>query len=413
MLFLHRCRARRLLALSLACWSLSGHAQERMTADDAVALALSQTHLRQELDSSVDLARSEVLEAGIWSNPEFTVSEERGSGDARETSVVLSQQIELGGRRGLRIDAAELGVRSAEVAARYERARLRAEVLRGYSQVMAAERLKEARQRTASGLEDLAGVAGKRQQSGDLSGYESRRIRQASAQAKADAALADTQAITARARLAGWVGNAAMTAELDASPPLPGVPALASDAESAELNVLAAERAQTAAQARAESRLALPINIGIGTKRVEDIGISDNVMILELGVPLPLFDRNQASRARAAAEAQMAEARYQRTLMQTRNRRPAAMAEARQLSESARTLLESAVPEAARLTEIARASFAEGELDLVGLLDAHQAESDVLQQALEQQSRALDAVLELELLAPLGSDSTQPTLLKE
>ena len=83
------------------------------------------------------------------------------------------------------------------------------------------------------------------------------------------------------------------------------------------------------------------------------------------------------------------------------------------MSASARTLFEFAVPEAARLTAIARASFAEGELDLVGLLDAHQAETDVIQQALEQQSRALDALLELQLLSPLDTDLSNPAPLKE
>lgn len=414
----HRCKARRLLALSLACWALSGHAQQRITADEAVALAFSQAHVRQALDSSVDLARSEVLAARTWSNPELELSEERGDGgspggDARETSVVLSQEIEVGGRRGLRIDAAELGVHAAETTARYERARLRAEVLRAYSQVVAAERLRDARQGAAAGLRELAGVAGKRQQAGDLSGYESRRIAQASTQAGAEAVLSDTEARVARARLAGWVGEAALTAQLDPVPPLPAIPAPANDVESAELAVLGARREQAAAQARAESRLALPLSIGVGTKRVEDGGISDNLMILELGVPLPVFDRNQAGRARAAAEAGMADARYQQALLQTRSHRTAALEEARQLSVSARTLFESAVPEAARLTTIARASFAEGELDLVGLLDAHQAETDVIQQALEQQSRALDALLELQLLGPLDTDSSNPVPPKE
>ncbi|MFP7721524.1 TolC family protein [Lysobacter sp. A3-1-A15] len=389
-----------------------------MTADDAVALALSQAHVRKELDSSVDLARSEVLAARTWANPELALSEERGNGgspggDARETTVVLSQEIELGGRRGLRIDAAELGVRAAETAARYERARLRAEVLRAYSRVVATQRLRDARQRASAGLQELARVAGKRQQAGDLSGYESRRIAQASTQAGAEAALADTEARVARARLAGWVGEAALTAELDPVPPLPALPAPSDDEDSAELAVLQARREEAAAQARAESRLALPLSVGVGTKRVQDAGFSDNVMILELGLPLPLFDRNQADRARAAAESGMAEARYQRALLQTRSRRTAALDEARQLSASARTLFESAVPEAARLTAIARSSFAEGELDLVGLLDAHRAETDVVQQAIEQQSRALDALLELQLLSPIDTDSSSPAPLKE
>uniref|UniRef100_UPI0025C1727A hypothetical protein n=1 Tax=Arenimonas sp. TaxID=1872635 RepID=UPI0025C1727A len=92
----------------------------------------------------------------------------------------------------------------------------------------------------------------------------------------------------------------------------------------------------------------------------------------------------------------------------TRGRRAAARDSAERLSASARRLLETTVPEATRLTAVARASFAEGELDLVGLLDAHAAETDVLQQALDQHARALDAVLELQLLSPLSHPATDP-----
>lgn len=412
MSFPHRRKARRLLALALACWALSSPAQQRLTSSEAVALALSQPHVRQALDAEVDLARSEVLAARTWSNPRLELSAERGEGEARETSAVLSQEIELGGRRGRRIEAAGLGVRAAEVTARYERARLRADVLRVYSQVVAAERLRDARGQAAAALQALADVAGKRHRGGDLSGYESRRIGQASDQAEAEATLADAEAGAARARLAGWIGEVALTAELEATPPLPSIPALQDDVTPAGLEVLQARRDAAAAQADAEARLALPLSVGVGTQRVEEAGIRDNVLLLELGVPLPVFDRNRAGRARAAAESAIADAHWRRALLQARSRRAAARAEARLLSGAARALFESTVPEAARLTAIARASFAEGELDLVGLLDAHQAETDVIRQATDLQSRALEAVLELQLLGPPEPDR-QPVPLKE
>lgn len=413
MLFFHRCKARRLLALSLACWALSGHAQQRLSADEAVALALSQTHVRQALDAELEVARSDVLAARTWANPELRLSRERGdggiAGDARESTALLSQAFELGGRRGSRVDAAERGVRAAQLSVDYERARLRNEVLRAYSDVVAGERLGDVHARSAAGLQDLAGVAAKRYGAGDLSGYESRRIAQASAQAVARAAQAQAEARAARARLAGWIGESALTAELDDTPPLPAVPTLGDEVRSAELDLLQARREHALAQARAERRPTLPVNVGIGTKRIEDGSARDTLMVVELGVPLPIFDRNQAARARTAAEAERADAHYRRALLQTRGRRSAALEEARQLSASARTLLDNALPEAARLTEIARASFAEGELDLVGLLGAHEAETEVVEQALAQQSRALDALLELQLLSPLDPELSNPS----
>lgn len=405
------------MALLFACWASSSHAQQHLTADEAVALALSQPHVRQSLGAGIESARSDVLAARTWANPELGLSRERGSGgsvdDAQETTVVLSQAFELGGRRGLRVDAAEQGVRTARFAADYERARLRGEVLRAYSAVVAGERLREVQARTAAGLQGLAGVAGKRHRAGDLSGYESRRIAQAGRQALAKAALAHAEAGAARARLAGWIGDAALTAGFDEKPPLPTIPVLEDEVRSAELDFLQARREHAMALARAERRMALPVSIGVGNKRLEATGPSDNVAIIEFGVALPILDRNQAVRARTAAEAEQADAQYQRALLQTRSRRTAAHLAARELTASASALFDTAVPEATRLTEIARASFAEGELDLVGLLDAHQAETEVIEQALEQQSRALDALLDLQLLTPFDIPTTDPSPPKE
>jgi cobalt-zinc-cadmium efflux system outer membrane protein len=125
--------------------------------------------------------------------------------------------------------------------------------------------------------------------------------------------------------------------------------------------------------------------------------VVDNRVVVEFGVPLPVFERNQAGRARADAEARLAEAKYQRALLHASSAHAAALEEARQLSASARQLFDVAVPEATRLTGIARMSFAEGELDLLGLLDAYESENEVIDQALDQQARALEALLELHI----------------
>jgi len=411
-LLFHRCMGRCLLALLLVGWALPGHAQPRLTADQAVQLATSQPHVRAALEAGVERARSDVLAARTWENPTLELEQEREDSDAgapnRETSVLFSQPIELGGRRGLRRDAAEQGVVAAQVAVDYERARLRADVLRDYFAAVAAERRRQSQARLGEGLQALANTADKRRAAGDLSGYESRRIAQAHAQAHARAAEAEADAQAARARLAGRVGEVALTAELDPQLPPPAAPTAQDETRSAELDALRARRDHADAQARAERRFALPVEVGVGTKRMEHGGVRDDALLLQVGVPLPLFDRNQSERARTAAEARQAEAEYQRALLETRARRAAAVEQATRLSASARALLDRAVPEAEHLTAIARASYAEGELDLVGLLDAYAAEADVIDQALQQQARALEAQLELELLAPLSS--SQPSV---
>lgn len=408
MLFPNRCNRRRLLAFSLACWAFSSQAQPHLSADEAVALALAQPHVRQDLEAGVAIARSDVLAARTWSNPELELGRESvstgPSGGSRETTAMLSQTFELGGRRGLRLAAAEAGVDASLAGVDYERVRVRADVLRAYSAVVAGERRQQTFTRTAAGLDRLASVANKRQQAGDLSGYERRRIAQASAQARAQATQSGAESRSARARLAGWVGASALSAELDATPPLPAIPALHGEVHSAELAALKSHATHAQALARAEARAALPLTLGLGTTRVEEAGSVDNRVVVELGLPLPLFDRNQAARARSNAEADRADARYQRALLHASSAQAAALEEARQLSASARQLFDEAVPEATRLTAIAEASFGEGELDLLGLLDAYEAEAEVIDQALDQQARALEALLELHI------SPTEPSL---
>lgn len=404
---LHHGRLQRLWLLPLLGWALSGQAQERLTADQAVAKALSQTAVQDELAADIAVARSEVIAARTWANPTLAADREElrdgPLGAGSETSLVLSQPFELGGRRGLRIRAAEQGVAAAEAGVAHSRMQLRADVLRDYYSVVAAEQRAQAQRRIAEGLRGLASVADNRHRAGDLSGYESRRIAQAQMQAQARSEQAQAQAASARRRLAGWIGDAAMRAVFDPALVVPNVAGASADAHSTELDALAARRLHAQAQAQAANRPAIPLTVGVGTKRIRESGMSDDALIIQLALPLPIFDRNQGERARADAEVQRADAQYQRALQQTRARRLAARDAATRLAESARQLQRDAVPEAERLTAIARNSFAEGELDLVGLLDAYDAESAVIEQALDQQDKALEALLELERLSPATS----------
>lgn len=408
MLSLHRGLLQCLMALLLACCAvLPAQAQQRLSASEAVELALSQPHVRGDIEAGIDLARSDVLAARTWSNPTLEASRERLDegplGPSTETSLVLSQTFELGGRRSLKRRAAERGVVAAEATARYQRQQVKGEVLRAYFTAAASERQAQMLSSQLSGLQELARIADRRHQAGDLSGYESRRIAQARTQAEARHANALSQAKLARAELSGWTGEVGATAELtDALPPIPET--VTDQQTGLELQALKARSEQAEQAQQAANRLSFPVSVGLGRKRITEGGFSDDALVMEVGVPLPLFDRNQAERLRTSAEARRVDAQYRRALLQSQGRRAAAHDNALQLSESAQHLNQTVVPEAERLTEIARNSFAEGELDLVGLLDAYDAQASAVEQATEQQVLALEAILELERLT-----STTPT----
>ena len=400
--------ARHLLWLLLPV-AVAAHAQDTLSAEDAVRMALERPEIERSIAAGVDVARSDVIEARTWANPELEIERERAEdagyagGNATETSMILSQQLELSGRRGLRRRAAELGVSAAEAEAASERAQLRAEVLRRYYAVAVAERRLQAYTQWSEALQELARIAAQRSGVGDLAGYDSRRIAQSQAQAQAREAEAQAEHGIARGRLAAYVGEAAHDAELDADVSvLPAsVPMLPDKAApNADLAALDRRRAQAEAGVRAASRWSLPVTVGIGRKRFETAGASDEALLLQLSVPLPLFDRNQAESLRARGEARQAESRYLLAVSDIRARRRATWQEATSLGEAARLLRDSTVPQARELTQIARLSFAEGELGLVGLLDAFDAQVDVIDQSLDLQYRARLAALELEQLLP-------------
>jgi cobalt-zinc-cadmium efflux system outer membrane protein len=115
-------------------------------------------------------------------------------------------------------------------------------------------------------------------------------------------------------------------------------------------------------------------------------------------VPLPLFDRNQAAVARAAAQASAAEARYGQARAVAAARLQALWQQTDALTAAASRMRSDDVPQAAELTRIALVSFEAGELDLVGLVDALDADLEAREHVLDLELRARRAAIELDHL---------------
>lgn len=403
-MFLFPGRADRLsLALVALCCATGADAQQRLTAAEAVARAMANEQLQLEWRTGVALARGDLTRARTLPNPSLVVSREdlveAAVTTGEETSVMISQPLELGGQRAARIRAAEATVVASEAAALRDQQAFRREVLRAYYGSVAAEQIRDARIKGLAALESLAAIATKRLAAGDLSGYEARRIRQATEHARVAHAEAEAAVHAARAVLATWVGAPAATAVLDDVIVLPDLPGDAEPSH-AGLDVLAAERAQAEATLQAAGGVSLPITLGIGRKRIRQGGWSDDALMLEVGLELPFFDRRQGERAQARAALSLAEARLQREQLLLSAQRAALLDQARLRSDSAKRIAAQLLPEATRLTAIAEASFAEGELELLALLDAYDTEATLVEKGLDDQLRALDAALALEALMP-------------
>jgi cobalt-zinc-cadmium efflux system outer membrane protein len=95
-------------------------AAQRLSLDDAIALFLRQNFDLLKTQYGIDTAKAQRITAGLFPNPELSIntlsSYTQGCqlSDCGAISSVLSQLFIVAGKRGFRIESAELGMQSAE-----------------------------------------------------------------------------------------------------------------------------------------------------------------------------------------------------------------------------------------------------------------------------------------------------------
>jgi outer membrane protein, heavy metal efflux system len=394
----------RLLLFAATLLASAASGQAVLTPDDAVRHALARPDFIALLDADVLDADAGVIESRRWLNPTLHVGREAGDptqGEPDEIGVMLSQTVALGQRRGLEREAARRGTDTAHAMAALRRAELRADVLRVYFAAVTANRHHAALVDAVDRLDRIARIAGARRDAGDLSGFEQRRIAQQVERARLRRDTAAADLALARAELAARTGVDAYAMEFPADAEvLPPRPAAMTTGSSAALHALAARREQADAALTAARRWQVPLTIGVGQKRFDGVVGRSDALLLELSVPLPLFDRNQAERQRAFAAWQRADADLRLAEQQAASRRAATEQRLLQRIDAAGRMESDLLPQARELARIAEASFAEGELDLTGLLAALDEEVNATQSALDTALSARHAAIEFELAYP-------------
>lgn len=388
-------------ALGLSLMSACVSAQQTLDAESAVQRALAQADIVLQESALLGNAEADLREARLWPNPQLQIEQERGRGRLAgedETRLLLSQEFDASGHRRLQRAAAALGRESAQQLLRLQRSAQRAEVLRAFHTAAAASRHADVRGQALQELRELVGVATRREQAGELSGFDRQRLEQQLRVAELQWHGAVAGANAARAALAGWVGELAAETELvSIAPSLPD--GLADQQPGPAIAALEAQLAQAEAALRAERRLRLPIQLGLGQTRIESPGLRDRAVVFEVEVPLPLFERNQAGVLRALAERDRIEAELQRAKRSRASQVDALSASLRSLIDSSRQYRQQLLPQARALSDVARASFAEGELDLVGLLETLRAEAELEGLAIDETLRAQLARVDLDTLS--------------
>jgi cobalt-zinc-cadmium efflux system outer membrane protein len=293
-----------------------------LTREQAVAAALERNPGIQALQAELEGARGRLRGASrlVRANPElegaYGPRRVRGEEDGNDLSLSLTQELEVFGQRGARVDAAEALVAAAEGRLAARRVEVAAEVRTAFARALAAgQRHAIAEESLALARQELA-AAEERFRSGASTRIEVNAARAAVGRAARERAAAAQQRSAASTALVVVTGAdpaepLEVVGRLEAEAPVAGtVDALVEKALVTRMDLEAGRREVEAArsEARLARRAALP-NPRVGVSYSEE-GEGDGRARITQGIlafDLPLFERNQEERAAATARERLAE----------------------------------------------------------------------------------------------------------
>ena len=302
----------------------------RLSLDEAIRIA--EAHNPQLVIAQQGIVASEagVAEARKRPNPVLALGtegiplstrEHASFLDSQELALSLQQEFEPGGRRRIRTEQALHGADASRAWARDALRRLRFDVRCAYMQAVLAKADDEVARATLEEIDKVLALNRARYEQGELSGVEMRRLQVERFRFADDAFAAELALKNARSALLALLQAKPLDQPFDTIDGLlaPAAPPAAVAATSApasalsqalssrpDLDAARRELEESEAGIRLQRALRTPaFSVGAGLKR--DFGT--NGLLVTVGWPLPLFNRNEAGVARAGAEQLQAAAR--------------------------------------------------------------------------------------------------------
>jgi cobalt-zinc-cadmium efflux system outer membrane protein len=392
-----------LLALPLTVWAQTV-APPALTEAEAVRLALIRADWLELGQGTIQAAEADVLAAGQRPNPTLSYSRDQlnGAADSVEQALMLSQEFDLSGRRALRRDAAQRRVQAVSSENDRRRMERAGEVRRSFADTLYAESVIRATEHWVVQFRRVEGLVEKQVRAGEASGFDRRRLARERQGAQARLAEERARLAATRAKLLALIGE---TREMPVSgelvpPVLPPLDAaLAGLDQRPDLRALAQHAEAVDIEGRAARKGLIPdLTVGFGPKWSDSAGIRANGLAVQVSIPLPVFDRQQADQKRALAEA--SRLRAERRLARTRATAEIAglHRQAEALRQAALDYRAGAVAASPDLVRVAEAAYRGGESGLLELLDAYRGALDAEMTALELELRAREARIEYDLM---------------
>ncbi|MCO6426732.1 MAG: TolC family protein [Nitrosomonas communis] len=278
--------------------------EANLTLRDVLALMLQNNPELASFSKEILAFEGTKLQASKFRNPDFTVEAEdvNSSNPAlqRFTTFRISQLIELGGKRRARMDVASLGQELADKSYEVKRLELIARTANTFIDVLAGQERLRVAEETLQLTRKVVDTAYKRVESGKAPPIEETRSRVALSTATIELEQARRDLASARTQLSLLWGSAIpqfgeVLGDLEATVLIPAFEVL----EHHILNNPLAQRGVKNVEHRAalieleKSRRIPDVTLGGGVRRY--LISEDTTAVVNLSIPIPLFDRNQGN----------------------------------------------------------------------------------------------------------------------
>ncbi|WP_053551629.1 TolC family protein [Desulfuromonas soudanensis] len=353
-----------------------------LTFEEALQKTLEQSPKLRIFSREVDARQAEIRQAGLRPNPELALEVENfaGSGsfsgtDSAETTVIISQLFELGGKRGHRQDLGRLERELAEGEYAVARAEVCAETRDRFVAVLAAQkRLALAEEQLDLSRKVLQTVE-ERIGAGETAALEGVRFQTLVAEGNLRRERALEELSVARLLLAtGWgrdtVDFTSVRGTLEVDRALPDFPELAARLEESPVAALRQREARRAAGVLAleRSRGIPDITLSLGARNDGDTG--DNGAVAAIAFPLPIFDRNQGAVAAARSRRAKAEEAARGAQLRLAAELTAGLQKLRTAHGEAAILRDEILPAARNIFDAVTFGYQAGKFGFLEVLDA-------------------------------------------
>ena len=389
---------RNLVGATLLWVATSAAQAQSLTLDSALQSAFANNPDLAAAQWEIDIAQGGRQQAGLIPNPVLSVDAEDTRRDTRTTGVKLSQTLELGGKRGARIDVATRAQDAAALTLEQRRNTLRADVIDSYYSALRAQERLDLAQRSLALAERGLVVANARVTAGKTSPVEATRAQVQLSEIRLELNRAQMGLTDGYRRLAASTGSATVEFQAVATQGLPQLPAaqlLARLEQTAELRLAELQILQGEASVGLEKAQRIPdLDVSIGSQY--DAGARERVNLVGVSMPLPLFNRNQGNVLAASRRADQARDLRNATELRLRTETRQALDLWQTANSEVRAFNQQILPAAQSAVDSATRGFEMGKFNFLDVLDAQRTLIAARTQYLVATAQATDAWVRIE-----------------